>query len=67
MKPHEKAMELSMTFTDSTDVVKPNRRSTKNAIKHVNERLKINGTPSCIIMDEAYWMEVLEELKKMEH
>lgn len=65
MNPKVRAMDLAYTFTDSTDVVKPNIRSIKNAIKYVDLRLIPNSTPSKIVFDKDYWVEVREELNIM--
>ena len=41
MTPKEKAKELAIKFTSSTDVVKPNLRSKKMALLCVNEILDL--------------------------
>lgn len=57
MSPKEKAIELSKYFTSPIDVVIPNMRSIRNAIKCCEQIIKLDA-----LTDEA-WLNVPDEYK----
>lgn len=67
MTPKEKANELAIKFTSSTDIVKPNLRSKEMALLCVNEILDLgyvgNEPSSFRIYD--YFSKVKIELNKL--
>ena len=62
--PKEKALELAIKFTSTTDVVKPNKGSIKMALIAVDEVQK-QAENWGIVSVFRYWQEVKQELEEL--
>jgi hypothetical protein len=67
MTPKEKAIELAIKFTSSTDVVKPNLRSKEMALKCVDEIIEYLKPLSYDVesIHTVFWNDVKQEIEKL--